>query len=419
MRRFVESNKLNKGFSLVEVLIAMAVITLISIPLLRMFITSAQINTKAKKLQNATDIAQNVSENFTTIPLMTLMNDNDGNNESEKQFCGNYLKTDSHVIFQNIGDGSVDENDIPYFKGNDGEKFYVTVTMSPDEYSKTGTIVGVQDINDYIVPSMGDLFSTDVVTAYSQFTKYDNRVKTAFRTKYPDVEAFFQDDFGNDDIKKEVYVNILQNELNSYITYEYSMTVKYIYCTSHTTDYIESGYYVDYNFTLASDTISDHEDLPELFLLYTPFDRFDSSYSGVYARDEIFIAYMSGAPTNLDWERDVDVFIIEQGVANGLNKNNIRLKDHGDFYYGSALANYGENSSDNKHLMIYSTIAGWPENVTAGKKHLLELYDVRVYVRYNEPDSNEIISYTDGSFDANDVYTQVSAIKEEKPRVQP
>ena len=129
MRRLAKSNKFNKGFSLVEVLVAMAVITLISIPLLRTFITSAQINNKAKKLQNATDIAQNVSENFTTIPLLTLMQDNDGSEESEKQFCGEYFKNDNHVIFKNIGDGSVDENNIPYFKGNDNEKFYVTVTM--------------------------------------------------------------------------------------------------------------------------------------------------------------------------------------------------------------------------------------------------------------------------------------------------
>lgn len=412
MRRLAKSNKLNKGFSLIEVLVAMAVITLISIPLLRTFVTSAQINTKAKKLQNATDIAQNVSENFTTIPLVTLS----GQYEKNEILCGEYLKTNNMVVFKNLGDGSVDENDIPYFKGNDGEKFYVTVTMNPDEYSKSGTIVGVENINDYIVPSMGDLFSTDVVTAYSQFTKYDNRIRTAFRTEYPDVEAFFEEGFGNDDIKKEVYVYIKQTPSGSYIEYEYSMTVKYIYCTSHTTDYVESTYYIDYDFTLASGTISKSEDLPELFLLYTPFDRFDTAYSGTYARDEIYISYMEGEQYVESEEEPMDIYIIEQSVTKGLDKSKIYLKHHKNAFYSGALNNYG--TANNKYLMIYSTIDGWPENVTSGKEHLLELYEVQVYVRYNEPDGNDITYYANGKFNTDDVYTQVSAIKEEKPRTE-
>ena len=41
MKRFKRSTQKNKGFSLVEVLVAMTVIALISIPLIRTFVISA------------------------------------------------------------------------------------------------------------------------------------------------------------------------------------------------------------------------------------------------------------------------------------------------------------------------------------------------------------------------------------------
>lgn len=416
MRRLAKSNKLNKGFSLIEVLVAMAVITLISIPLLRTFITSAQINTKAKKLQNATDIAQNVSENFITIPLVTLKQDN----QDDTSICGEYLLDEDKdiIVFKNIGDGSVDENDVPYFKGNDGEKFYVTVTMNPDEYSKETDIVGVQDINNYIAPSMGDLFASNVVTAYSQFTKYDNRILTAFENMFPEVDIFATDEFYYDDIKKTTYVNIEQMKDGDYINYIYRMTVRYTYCTSHVTEYVESNYYIDYNFTLAEGRISGAEAMPELFLLYTPFDRYDTSCPYTYARDEIHIDYMmndsviqSVVP---DWERETKVYIVEQNVTNGLHKKNIILAHHKQ-YPATAANNYGAGSS-NPNLEIYSTISDWNQNVTAGRDQLLELYEVNVYVWHNMPDPNDIGDYADGTFDQNAVYTSVEAIKEEQPK---
>ena len=415
MRRLAKSSKFNKGFSLIEVLVAMAIITLISIPLLRTFVTSAQINTKAKKLQNATDIAQNVSENFTTIPMLKLVQ----TNKDDRNVCGNYLLDvdDDIVIFQNLGDGSKDSNGIPYFKGADGEKFYVTVTMSPDEYSKSSDIIGVQDINNYIVPSMGDLFSTDVVTAYSQFTKYDDRIKTAFKNKYPSVATFTSADFGNDDIKKDAYVYIEQYQDGEYVEYEYRLKLVYTYCTAHTTDYVMSTYYVDYSFTLAEGRLSQYEKMPELFLLYTPFDRYDPSCPYNFARDEMHIEYMmNSSVTNgvtPSWEKETKVYIIEQSVTKGLNKQYIWLAHHkGMSTY--AYNTYGAGTHCSK-LEIYSTIKGWPQNVTAGQDQLLELYEMNVYVWYNEPDPNTAEDYADGNANLDNVYTAVEAIKEEKP----
>lgn len=415
MRRLAKSSKFNKGFSLIEVLVAMAVITLISIPLLRTFVTSAQINNKAKKLQNATDIAQNVSENFITVPLLNLVQDNRDN----RDVCGEYLldTNEDIIIFRNLGDGSKDANNIPYFKGADGEKFYVTVTMSPDEYSKSSDIVGVQDINNYIVPSMGDLFSTDVVTAYSQFTKYDNSILSAFKNKYPGESTFTSSDFGKDDIKKDAYVYIEQYQDGEYVNYEYRLKIVYTYCSSHLTDYVMTTFYVDYNFTLAQGRLSSYEKMPELFLLYTPFDRYDPSCAYTFARDEIHIEYMMNSSVisgvTPDWEKNTKVYIVEQSVNKGLNKNYVYLAHH-RWLSSTALNNFGAGSYC-PNLEIYSTIKEWPQNVTAGQNQLLELYEMDVYVWYNEPDPNTAEDYAKGTANLEDVYTAVEAIKEEKP----
>ena len=72
MKSFFKRLKKNAGFSLIEVLVAMTVLAIISIPLIRSFVISANVNKNAKRLQNATDIAQDVSEYFCQISLHDL-----------------------------------------------------------------------------------------------------------------------------------------------------------------------------------------------------------------------------------------------------------------------------------------------------------------------------------------------------------
>jgi len=54
----------NSGFSLLEVLIAMVILALVSIPLLHSFVTTAKTNGRAKILMRATDSAENLMESL-------------------------------------------------------------------------------------------------------------------------------------------------------------------------------------------------------------------------------------------------------------------------------------------------------------------------------------------------------------------
>lgn len=56
--------KADQGFSLVEVIIALAILAIVSIPLLGSFAQSAKTNAKAREIMNASNIAQNIIEDI-------------------------------------------------------------------------------------------------------------------------------------------------------------------------------------------------------------------------------------------------------------------------------------------------------------------------------------------------------------------
>ena len=59
----------NAGFSLVEVLVAMAVLAILSIPVLGSFSNAARINHKARKEENANTVASDIVEQFKSVSM--------------------------------------------------------------------------------------------------------------------------------------------------------------------------------------------------------------------------------------------------------------------------------------------------------------------------------------------------------------
>lgn len=406
MKRFNRSTQKNKGFSLVEVLVAMTVIALISIPLIRTFVISANYTRDARRLQNATDIAQNVSEYFKVIPLDELKDvfRDDRNISSSVLFDDADIASSGAYVFQNVGGGSLDENGIPYYEGADGEDFYVTVVLNPTDYT---------DINNYISPEVGDLFSVDIITAFSQFTKYDNKIIKTLKRTYGSA---IPDDTGYDDIKKTVYVNIDQSQNLSNpnkIDYEYSLTVRYTYCKKIGELYQEQPQFIEYSFLLAEGTLDDcGVGLPDLYLLYTPYDINDPLYNGDFARDDFYINYRKGQVREA-WEEKVNVYIVQQTVPatnNGLNIENVYLDAN---IRGKELAVNGDSSVSG--VDVYANIINWPGEmkVTAGSASMVNLYSLDVYIWYGEKDTTDIEEYVDGSFKPDSHYTLISTIKEE------
>lgn len=65
--------KNNKGFSLVELLVAIALLAIIALPVFSSFITSARINRESRQLMLATDMAQTIMEGFADKSFKDIM----------------------------------------------------------------------------------------------------------------------------------------------------------------------------------------------------------------------------------------------------------------------------------------------------------------------------------------------------------
>ncbi len=75
MKVMKKIKKKNRGFSLIEVLLAIVILGLVAAPILQLFITSMNINNRSKKLMAATDVSAIIME---TLSGMTVDTDTEG-----------------------------------------------------------------------------------------------------------------------------------------------------------------------------------------------------------------------------------------------------------------------------------------------------------------------------------------------------
>lgn len=374
--------KQNMGFSLVEVLVTLALISVLSIPLIQTFVNSARMNGKAKSMQNATDIAQSISEYFGAMPLDAL----------KTSYSSNYKELpDGRIVFTNIGDGiNKDSKNIGYYKGSDTEKFYVSVIVDPTGYSKDDKT----GMNDYIRPGINNLNENSSITCRSKLEQYDKNIVNTFEEKGVKVTD------KSKIVKKSVFT-IYENKSEVYkdkVEYKYNLDITYTYNNND----------IEYkNIELGIGTV-DKAGIaaPNLYIIYTPV-------LGMYgnekvARDKITIKFRPDSE-KADWEKPVNVYLVEQAVNYGgtedtkvsLNKDNI-------------VINCYNNSGECDKLGFYTNVAGWTgknSSLTEGGSSINKLYNVSVYIWKGKTDGMTI--KTDKTLViADDYFTKVDSVKE-------
>lgn len=385
MRHPRKAGKQNMGFSLVEVLVTLALISVLSIPLIQTFINSARVNGKAKSMQNATDIAQSISEYFGAMPLIAL----------KTAYQGKYTSmSDGSIVFTNIGDGiNKDSDGVDYYKGSDTEKFYVSVIVDPTGYSKADKT----GMNDYIRPGINNLNENSSITCRSKLEQYDTNIVNTFKEKGVNV------DDKSKIVKKSVFT-IYENESTVYadkVEYKYNLDITYTYNKKN----------IEYkNIELGIGTV-DRAGIaaPNLYIIYTPV-------LGMYgnenvAKDEITVKYRPDSE-KADWEKPVNVYLVEQ-TANfeskedtkdtkvSLDKKNIKIECY-------------NNSGECGKLGFYTNVAGWTgenSSLTEGRSSINKLYNVSVYIWKDKTDGMTIKA--DNTLDiADDYFTKVDSVKE-------
>lgn len=167
----------NEGFSLVELLIAIVILSIIVVPLLHSFVTSARTNAKARNTMRATAIAEDVMENFEAYSLEEL----------EKRYTaqGFTVQGSDGTGVDADGDGSVDPGTAGkwLFSGTLAEdsvtsgQYDVVVRLDPSGYHEAD----LKGINDKQLVDLQNLSGTtnavyqesgdEALNAYYYFAK--------------------------------------------------------------------------------------------------------------------------------------------------------------------------------------------------------------------------------------------------------
>ena len=149
----------NSGFSLVELIIAVLILSIITIPLLNLFVSSAKVNNKARKVLKATTVAQDIAEGFKAYDKEGLLREFFKTDEfgiNPKDPADIVSPEDFAVIskyaIEDQGGGYV-EGTLAYGMGNlssyvykikgiefENTKFNAVITVNPNPYYTHGSL---------------------------------------------------------------------------------------------------------------------------------------------------------------------------------------------------------------------------------------------------------------------------------------
>lgn len=143
--------KNNKGFSLLELLVAIAILATVMIPMLHSFVSAARANAKAKKLMEATTAAQNVMEEVKISGPFKFLEDHTNYSKEQasyKDASGNIVTiSDTYGNPVYIYDTTIVSS--PALTVN-GREYRAKVKFDPQNYTcVTGASVSTTEYNSF------------------------------------------------------------------------------------------------------------------------------------------------------------------------------------------------------------------------------------------------------------------------------
>ena len=162
-KTFIKLKNDNRGISLIEILVTIAMILILAGPLINSLLNSRIVNSNARLTQNGTTVAQDMAEKFKTVPI--------------EELCETYK--DKYVV--NATTGIYKFSDIQV-NGPSGEKFTVDVTLDPTAYV-AGNEGNKNPVNNEKLPGMSSIYGANCIKLYKYYTAADEKLKEMFRNK--------------------------------------------------------------------------------------------------------------------------------------------------------------------------------------------------------------------------------------------
>lgn len=377
----------SRGFSLVEVLVAVAILAIISLPILRAFTQAATVNAKARREENADTAAGAVAEDFKSLPLEQL----------KQRYKPVY--EDGKYIFTVTDEGGSS------YTGVNGEDFAVEVVLDPSAYTdgqETEGETGKKDnpknnINSYDMPQFTSLDDSGSIVLRNEIYQWD-----------ADAVGTFALQSGESDSKKvaaamkravDITVEVrLESEDADAGTGHF---VQSVYGTV-TYTYGGNGYSYTRNFekknefTISKDedntySVSEKNGLKRVYLFYTPFDIYSNeqvtnvndpskNIPNVYyaSHDSLDINCSYDEESIIKYE-DIDIYLIQQDIkaaensdaAMYMNRENVGVSICGSRVELSAAGTVELSAAAGTDgpVNIYSNIYGWSSYKKSGAGH--------------------------------------------------
>ena len=178
-----EEKEVNKGFSLIELLVCVAILAIISIPLLNSFLVAGKTNEKAKEIQRATTLAQNIMETVKSQDLSQLKSLFDSDNLIGLNLTTPYDITNSDI--ETIDEDTVHgryEYLIKRIKDGNGEyDVYITLDSALYKTAPDDPVQNEYEQNNYEMPKITNL-TGDKIAVIAPDTNMDNTIATYFRS---------------------------------------------------------------------------------------------------------------------------------------------------------------------------------------------------------------------------------------------
>lgn len=416
-----------KGETLIEILVSVAILALISAPLLHPFVTASKSNTAAKRIQLATEVAENVMEKLKGEKISNVARDF---NHSDVDRNGLPINT-------NVAEGRYisTEHDYQYgeFSYDAGNGRYISVDNATSSVkilenaagNPASRFIGQPD-NEYyfLMPQkMHGKFNSDVVVHYKASSINDiygsinniysmNRSDCAYYAETEGMEKAAADKFRDSNTKyngrsKSVDVNTVYKEMRKEIKIKIdydtngkytTVSVEYKFVANEGITPPEENTYIDTQ--VIFDNYSTGTALSAVYLYFFPFYA-----SGIEGYDSFTIE--NNIPILDDGSYKVDVFLIKMDCARTtvFNEANYRAKIN---VHETATADSAEihtkihsnNSNDKWNRSSSNPKVGgnYEINDLGNNKDQIVSFDVEILVYKHNDDS---FSYENGA----DIFT--------------
>ena len=322
-----ETEKLNNnGFSLVELLVAVAILSVIVVPIMKSFTTSAITSAKAQSMQNATSLAEKQMEIVKTKTIKQLIED-DG-----------FIKDESNNSYKGKYKGVTATN---------GEKFDVYVDITSDKYSKESA-ADVSDINSIELPKLYDIQNSKPHAVISwEINEYDMSAVQTLSYKTTKTAAEICN-------KGKKITNINMSD-------EGSVTCTVEYCGADSSEGSKDNlkYQVYTNVLGKAYEITDlnkDDGGPHLYILYTMSEHINGKENQYFKNEEIHITDNTKRPDSSKKYRQ-NIYIVMQHDLKDMRDGNSNLKVYID---GTAICIKKDDYPDKTKLILPDDIEDEP-----------------------------------------------------------